>query len=541
MTASDESLTANDELIDSSERTSFRLAPIDFGLLTSSVVLGALGGLAFGMAVLVWPDSTDRLLVRLVGIGLIWTAVVGFRAASQPTGFSARSVLEPLIALAVAVILLLNPDRSTVFVGRLIGALLLLYVARSIIEQWRRDDRDWSRLPFLGVVAALALLLIVLTGELFSVLVVVGALLLVAICLLVLVISLDGRTEGVANYRDTSDLVLNWLHDRPKSLDARQDLYGKILYEGPTTRLRVIRFFALMGFAAVIASMGVITDSTAVVIGAMLVAPLMTPLMGMAISLVMGWPNRLLRAATIALSGIVFAISIGVLLGLFMSADIDTATNSQILARISPTTFDLITAIAAGAAGAYGLSRPDVSDSLPGVAIAISLVPPLTVVGIAWSQGDFTAGRGALLLFATNMVAILVVGGLTFILTGVTPVEHAAGSGDRVRVAFGAVAVMAILVVGGLLLNGAQIAGDALRQDTVDDTIEAWIPDDSGHRLVQADLNDGVVSAIVVGPSEGLPDIAELAERLSDELDGTIMARISLVVEEQLVATSGDK
>ena len=541
MTASDESLTTNDDLLDSSEGTSFRLAPIDVGLLTSSVVLRALGGLVFGLALLVWPDRTDRLLVRLVGVGLIWVAVVGFRAAWQRAGFRARSVPRPLVTLAVGAFLVLNPDRSVVFVGRLIGALLLVYVARSIIEQLRSDDRDWSRLPFLSVVAALALLLIVLTGELLSFVVAVGALLLVALCLLVLLVSLDGRTEGVANYRDTTDLVLNWLRDRPKSLDARRDLYAKILYEGPTTRLRIIRFFALMGFAAVIASMGVITDSTAVVIGAMLVAPLMTPLMGMAISLVMGWPNRLLRATLIALSGIVFAIGIGVLLGLIVPANIDTATNTQILARISPTTLDLITAIAAGAAGAYGLSRPDVSDSLPGVAIAISLVPPLTVVGIAWSQGDFEAGSGALLLFATNMIAIIVVGGLTFILTGVTPVDHAVGSGDRVRVALGAVTTMAILVVGSLLLNSAQIAGDALEQDTVVDAIEAWIPDDTGHRLVEADLNDGVVSAIVIGPSVGLPDVAELAEQLSDELDDTITVRASLVVEEQLIATGGDK
>ncbi len=541
MTASDESLTTNDDLLDSSEGTSFRLAPIDVGLLTSSVVLRALGGLVFGLALLVWPDRTDRLLVRLVGVGLIWVAVVGFRAAWQRAGFRARSVPRPLVTLAVGAFLVLNPDRSVVFVGRLIGALLLVYVARSIIEQLRSDDRDWSRLPFLSVVAALALLLIVLTGELLSFVVAVGALLLVALCLLVLLVSLDGRTEGVANYRDTTDLVLNWLRDRPKSLDARRDLYAKILYEGPTTRLRIIRFFALMGFAAVIASMGVITDSTAVVIGAMLVAPLMTPLMGMAISLVMGWPNRLLRATLIALSGIVFAIGIGVLLGLIVPANIDTATNTQILARISPTTLDLITAIAAGAAGAYGLSRPDVSDSLPGVAIAISLVPPLTVVGIAWSQGDFEAGSGALLLFATNMIAIIVVGGLTFILTGVTPVDHAVGSGDRVRVALGAVTTMAILVVGSLLLNSAQIAGDALEQDTVVDAIEAWIPDDTGHRLVEADLNDGVVSAIVIGPSVGLPDVAELAEQLSDELDDTITVRASVVVEEQLIATGGDK
>lgn len=531
-------ITADEELLDSLESTSFALAPIDVGLVTSGVVLKAFGGLALGLALLIWPDRNELVLARLIGLGLVWFAVTGFRAMKQRDGFTFSSLIVPLAALAAGVVLTVAPSRSTDFVGRVAGALLLLYVARTVYDQWRSDERDWSGLPVLSVVVTLAVVLFFVTGELLGIVVTVAAVALVAVSVLVLVISLDGRTEGAANFSDTTNLIQSWLGARPKSLEARQDLYGKILYEGPATRLRVIRFFALMGFASVIASMGVITDSTAVVIGAMLVAPLMTPLMGMAISLVMGWPNRLLRATAIAVSGIVFAISIGVLLGLFMGAD--TATNTQIIARISPTTFDLITAIAAGGAGAYGLSRPDVSDSLPGVAIAISLVPPLTVVGIAWSQGDFDGGVGALLLFATNMVAILVVGGLTFILTGVTPVDHAAKSGDRVRVGFGAVAVMTILVLGGLLLNGQQIARDALRQNTVDDVIEAWMPVDTGHRLVQSDLKNDVVSALVVGPSEGLPDIADLADQLSNELDDTITARVSLVVEEQLIAV-GEK
>lgn len=531
-------VTADEELLDSLDSTSFALAPIDVGFMTSGVVLKAFGGLAVGLALLIWPDRNELVLARLIGLGLVWFAVTGFRAMKQRDGFTFSSLIVPLATLAAGVVLAVAPSRSTDFVGRIAGALLLLYVARSVYDQWRSDERDWSALPILSAVMALAVVLFFVAGELLGIVVAVAAAALVAVSVLVLVISLDGRTEGAASFSDTSNLIQSWLQARPKSLEARQDLYGKILYEGPATRLRVIRFFALMGLASVIASMGVITDSTAVVIGAMLVAPLMTPLMGMAISLVMGWPNRLLRATAIAVSGIVFAIGIGVLLGLFLGAD--TATNTQIIARINPTTFDLVTAIAAGGAGAYGLSRPDVSDSLPGVAIAISLVPPLTVVGIAWSQGDFDGGVGALLLFATNMVAILVVGGLTFILTGVTPVDHAAKSGDRVRVGFGAVAVMTILVLGGLLLNGQQIARDALQQDTVDDIVEAWIPDDTGHRLVQSDLKNNIVSALVVGPSEGLPDIADLADQLSNELDDTITARVSLVVEEQLIAV-GEK
>ena len=266
--------------------------------------------------------------------------------------------------------------------------------------------------------------------------------------------SLDPTVDGVASMGESQGLVRAWLDARHKTADDRRTLYAKILYEGPDTRRRLARFLILMTFAAVIASMGVVTDSTAVVIGAMLIAPLMTPLMGTAISLIMGWPGRLRRSALVAGGGIVLAITVGVVIGLVAPTEIDTLANTQITARSNPTMLDLITALAAGAAGAYGLSRPDVSDALPGVAIAISLVPPLTVVGIAYSQGDVGSGNGALLLFTTNMLAILIMGGVTFILTGVTPLARLTDQQHRIQTWLGTVAVAAVAVVGLLALNG---------------------------------------------------------------------------------------
>ena len=133
----------------------------------------------------------------------------------------------------------------------------------------------------------------------------------------------------------------------------------------------------------------------------------MTPLVRIAIGDVTGWPNRLLRSSAIALLGIVLTIGISYLLTRVAPVTFDPTTNAQILSRSNPTVIDLITATAAGAAGAYGLSRRDVSDALPGVAIAISLVPPLSVVGIAWAEEGWAAGNGALLLFTTNFLSLI--------------------------------------------------------------------------------------------------------------------------------------
>ena len=531
------SITSNSELEDGTDTTHFSLTRIDASLLTSPVVLRSIGGIAVGLALLTWPNRSDRILARLIGFALVWLAFTALRNAARVKPRDWLSVATSLATMFLGIVLMVNPDQSTVFIGRMIGLTLIGYALHGMYKSIKANVRDSARLTLYGLFGAVGLLLVAVTEQVIDTVIAAGAVGAILVSLLMLVVSLDARTPGAATYDETAVLVATWLRDRPKSVEARQALYDKILYEGPTTQTRVIRFFTLMGFAAVIASMGVITDSTAVVIGAMLVAPLMTPLMGMGISLVMGWPNRLTRSALIALGGILFAISIGLLLGLTAPTLIDTTTNTQILARTSPTILDLITAIAAGAAGAYGLSRPDVSDSLPGVAIAISLVPPLAVVGISYSQGDWVAGNGALLLFATNMIAILIVGGITFIFTGVTPVARVAESQHRVRTALAVTGTAGVLVLGALLINGAQIAEDTLQQSTVQSTIDTWLNDSPQHNVVNAFVEDETVVAVVVGPSTGLPSVDTLADQLTGKLGRTITVEVSLVVEERLTAT----
>ena len=443
------------------------------------------------------------------------------------------------VGLLVGVALVVSPDRSETLLGRLVGGAFAVTAVRDLYLAGRGssgETRSWvvSRaLAMLGIGA----LLLAFPVEVFAAATTLVALGWIAMSTLVIIISLDARTEGVTDYAASTRLIGAWLDERPKSVDDRQALYDKILFEGPFTARRVVRFFTLMGFAAVIASMGVITDSTAVVIGAMLIAPLMTPLMGMAISLVMGWPHRLARASLVAVGGVVFAIAIGFGLGLLVPAVIDTATNGQIVARSSPTILDLITAVAAGAAGAYGLSRPDVSDSLPGVAIAISLVPPLSVVGIAYSRGDWAAGNGSLLLFLTNMLAILIMGGLTFIVTGVTPLRRVAENQHRVRSSVAAVATLTAVVLGALLLNGSEIATNAFEQSSAEDAVERWLDDHPDHSLFRVTMDQELVIATIVGPTVDAPAARTLAPRLRDALDRPVTVEVRLVVEERDVAT----
>ncbi|MEM9656765.1 MAG: DUF389 domain-containing protein [Planctomycetota bacterium] len=176
------------------------------------------------------------------------------------------------------------------------------------------------------------------------------------------------------------------------------------------------RFFVLLITASMIASFGLIADSTAVIIGAMLVSPLMTPIFGVALGMLRGNPRLLARALTSELVGVVLAIGSAYLVGLPQLTF--GAVTAEMLARTQPNLMDLLVAVFAGFAGAYALVDARVSPALPGVAIATAIVPPLATCGLCLALGAWSGAGGALLLFLANFVSILVVALITFWLGG---------------------------------------------------------------------------------------------------------------------------
>jgi uncharacterized hydrophobic protein (TIGR00271 family) len=164
-------------------------------------------------------------------------------------------------------------------------------------------------------------------------------------------------------------------------------------------------FLALMVLSTSMAAIGLMQNSAAVVIGAMLVAPLMTPLLGLGLALQQGNPVL----ARLSLRSIAFGILVSLLGGFavgFLTPSFVEPTR-EMLSRGGPGLLDLVVAFAAGLAAAYASSRPSLIAALPGVAIAASLVPPIATSGLALSLGDFSLAIGALLLFGINMVTIV--------------------------------------------------------------------------------------------------------------------------------------
>ncbi|SMF97366.1 TIGR00341 family protein [Methylomagnum ishizawai] len=174
-------------------------------------------------------------------------------------------------------------------------------------------------------------------------------------------------------------------------------------------------FYVLVTLSTVIAGFGLLSNSAPVVIGAMLVAPLMVPIVGMAFALSVG-DEHLFRDASLAeFWGVVLSVAVSYLIG---SLALDVDFGPEIMARTVPTTYDIFVALAAGLAGAYSMVDERVNAALPGVAIATSLVPPLTVSGLCLAQGRMDLAGSAFLLFFANFLSIQLASAAIFIRFG---------------------------------------------------------------------------------------------------------------------------
>jgi len=169
--------------------------------------------------------------------------------------------------------------------------------------------------------------------------------------------------------------------------NTTEHMRDAVFFEGPNVRQRLSRFWILIVLSSIIAAAGVAADSSATVIGAMIVAPLMTPILGTMLSVVLADRMNLTRSLLIVVGGVLTAIAIGWLVGLLVLGDVVAGNNSQVAGRVHPRLVDLGAAIATGAVGSVALIRRYIFDTLPGVAIAISLVPPLSVVGLTSEAG----------------------------------------------------------------------------------------------------------------------------------------------------------
>ena len=289
-------------------------------------------------------------------------------------------------------------------------------------------------------------------------------------------------------------------------------------------------FWVLLVLASIIASAGVVADSTAAVIGAMIVAPLMTPILGTALALVLADRTHLLHNVGLVLAGALVVVAIGYLIGVVHANDVIAATNSQVAGRVSPKLIALTAALATGVVGAFALVRSDVSDTLPGVAIAISLVPPLAVVGLTLESDAPGEALGALLLFSTNVAAIIATGTAVLLFFRV---RHAVAESGRSLAEFSkrtlAVVIGAVILIAVPLGWGTLVA--AYEQQVVakaQPVAEQWAQE-QGWIVVRVAYQQGSLAVQAIGS----PPEAD-ADALRADLDaaglGSVDTQVTLVI-----------
>lgn len=174
------------------------------------------------------------------------------------------------------------------------------------------------------------------------------------------------------------------------------------------------RFYFMVVISTLIAANGLVANSPAVIIGAMLVAPLMTPIFGISLAMVRSDAYLLTRSLRAEIMGVSLSILLGVLFGLIPLA-IDPTP--EMLARIHPNLLDLCVAVLAGLAGSYAMVDERISPSLPGVAIATAIVPPLANSGLCLALGAYAGAIGSFLLFLANFLSILLASSVVFFVT----------------------------------------------------------------------------------------------------------------------------
>lgn len=183
-------------------------------------------------------------------------------------------------------------------------------------------------------------------------------------------------------------------------------------------------YFVMVLLSCMIATFGLLIDSAATIIGAMLVAPLMSPILGIGLASIRGDTTLLRDAASALLRGALLAVLLSALItwtnDLLPFVSMQDLPN-EVLSRTRPSPIDLGVALAGGLAATFALVQPNLSAALPGVAIATALMPPLCVIGVGLASGDWEVAQGATLLFFTNAITIAASSSFLFFATGFSP------------------------------------------------------------------------------------------------------------------------
>lgn len=266
----------------------------------------------------------------------------------------------------------------------------------------------------------------------------------------------------------------------------------------------IARFSLLLGASVLIATLGLANDQPAAVIAAMVLAPLMTPLLGMACALVLGLVRRALRLLVV----LILASSGALVLGWLVAASLVTQTlTAEELARTEPRLRDFAIAIAAGAVAMYSTVRKDLWSVVPGVAIAVALVPPLTTAGVMAEARHWDLARGAILLYGVNVLGIVLAAVGVLLVTDF--MRSPSLREPRVLVAAFVTVIVAVAVIAPVWINSRRLDDEVRFEHAAEVAISEWASAHPAFDVTSQLISPGKVTLVISGATEP-PDLLAL-------------------------------
>ncbi|QPC84234.1 DUF389 domain-containing protein [Phototrophicus methaneseepsis] len=299
---------------------------------------------------------------------------------------------------------------------------------------------------------------------------------------------------------------------------------NELLWQAQKTALGGIDYDAMILLSALLASLGLLLNSVAVIIGAMLVAPLMTPLSSLAMGLVTSRLPITRRSFTTLVEGVGLALVISVIAGLLLPGDTPT---DEMLLRGNPTLIDAAVAFVSGLVAAYATARKEIPAALAGVAIAAALMPPLCTVGLAIAFQEVQLAFGSGLLFLANILFIIAAEYIIFFWLGMRPLNPADQQSKlSTRLLLTAIGAMGVVVVVVLVALGLR----AIDEASIVSYMQEQIPD-AQYTSLETERDNGVLTIIYTARS-----IHSIAPERIDQAEAGLANLLGEPVELEVVS-----
>ena len=498
--------------------------------------------IAAGGTILMFPDASTFLIRVVLAGALVVYGILELWTAFRSDAAQWQDYLFPFIWMGAGVFTLFFAQETLTFLTKVFAVIVAV---RGVITLYqgirnRETDTSWLFNTIRGLLYLAVGVVLFFVPEAFIGAVVVGsAVLAVIVGAIIIAYGAEHPDEANLDVNALGGLVKRWFQGRDVGSDMRVDVVDNLFFEEPDAKTKRVGFWTLLILSVVIATLGVLADSTAVVIGAMLVAPLMTPIMGVAAAMVNGWMGRITRSFLTVVGGVIVAIATAWVVATWAPQLVPNDANSQILSRTSPTLIDLMIAMAAGAAGAYATIDKRVSSSITGVAIAVALVPPLGVVGVMMQAGEWDDASGAFLLFLTNLVSIILVASIVFLIGGLAPWSELKENSAKVKTVAVTVLLGVVIIIVPLAFTSEGIIASASRQSTTQQVVDEWIAESPLLRVVRLEIKGSAVDIRISGEGE-VPSVADLEDDLEAALGSDVTVTVEYFPSAVIVSDDGE-